>query len=320
MKTPRFLFCFIVAAAVLLASGCNRGDKTAAGSAGTDAASGKPTVALVVKTLNNPFFIEMTKGAEEAAKKAGINLVVQAADREVDVERQMQIIENLIERKVSALCVAPSGSREVVPVIVKANRANIPVLIVDTRADEKALAAAGGKIATFIGSDNFDGGKIAGAFVVEKLGGKGNVAVLEGIPGHETGDARLRGFRESIAKAPGIKIVASQPANWERDQGFNVFQNMLQANPTVSALFACNDLMALGAAEAIAAAGKTGKIVVVGFDAQTEAREAIKKGTMAATVAQFPSRMGATAIENAAKLLRGEKIEAFTPVSIELVK
>jgi ribose transport system substrate-binding protein len=205
-------------------------------------------------------------------------------------------------------------------VIVKANKANIPVIIVDTRADEKALTAAGGKVATFIGSDNFDGGKIAGAFLVEKLGGKGNVVVLEGIPGHETGDSRLRGFRESIAKAPGIKIVASQPANWERDQGFNVFQNILQANPTVNALFACSDLMALGATEAIAAAGKTGKIVVVGFDAQPEAREAIKKGTMAATVAQFPTRMGATAVENAARLLRGEKIEAFTPVPIELVK
>jgi ribose transport system substrate-binding protein len=146
------------------------------------------------------------------------------------------------------------------------------------------------------------------------------VAVLEGIPGHETGDQRLRGFRESIAKAPGIKIVASQPANWERDQGFNVFQNLLQANPNIKALFACNDLMALGATEAIAAAGKTGKIVVVGFDAQPEAREAIKKGTMAATVAQFASRMGSTAVENAAKLLRGETIPAFTPVSIELVK
>jgi ribose transport system substrate-binding protein len=296
----------------MLFVGCNRGDNAGTGT--------KPTVALVVKTLNNPFFIDMQKGAEEAAKKAGVTLIVQAADREVDVERQMQIIENLIERKVGALCITPSGSREIVPVIVKANQANIPVLIVDTRADEKALEAAGGKIATFIGSDNYDGGKIAGAFVVEKLGGKGNVAVLEGIPGHETGDARLRGFREAIGHASGMKIVASQPANWERDQGFNVFQNILQAHPDVSALFACNDLMALGAIEAIAAAGKTGKIVVVGFDAQPEARTAIQKGTMAATVAQFPARMGATAVENAAKLLRGETIEPFTPVAIELVK
>ena len=302
----------------MLLSGCNRGDKSA--SASNPDGTSKPTVALVVKTLNNPFFIEMQRGAAEEANKRGLNLIVQAADREVDVERQMQIIENLIERKVSVLCIAPSGSREIVPVIVKANKAGIPVLIIDTRADENALAAAGGKIATFIGSDNYDGGKLAGAFVAEKLGGKGNVAVLEGIPGHETGDARLRGFKESIATATGIKIVASQPANWERDQGFNVFQNILQAHPEVNALFACNDLMALGAAEAIAAAGKTGKILVVGFDAQPEARAAIDKGAMAATVAQFPSKMGSAAVEYAHKLLKGETIPTFTPVPIELVK
>ncbi len=315
MKIPSV--SLLLATCALVFSGCNRGDPAAGGGAGV---AGQPAVALVVKTLNNPFFIEMQRGAEEAAKKAGVNLIVQAADREVDVERQMQIIENLIERKVDALCIAPSGSREIVPVIVKANRANIPVLIVDTRADEQALAAAGGKIATFIGSDNFDGGRLAGAFIVEKLGGKGNVAVLEGIAGHETGDARLRGFKEAVAKAPGIKVVASQPANWERDQGYNVFQNILQANPSIDALFACNDLMALGAAEAIAAAGKRGKILVVGFDAQPEARTAIQNGTMAATVAQFPARMGATAVENAARLLRGETIETFSPVSIELIK
>ena len=321
MKTPR-LSAALGCVTALLLTGCNRGDTSAptAGASASASPGGKPTVALVVKTLNNPFFIEMQKGAEEAAKKAGVTLVVQAADREVDVERQMQIIENLIERKVNALCVAPSGSREIVPVIVKANKANIPVLIVDTRADEAALKAAGGKVATFIGSDNYDGGKIAGAFMAEKLGGKGNVAVLEGIPGHETGDARLKGFREVIAKSPGIKIVASQPANWERDQGFNVFQNILQANPGINGLFACSDLMALGAMEAIAAGGKAGKIVVVGFDALPEARSAIQKGTMAATVAQFPARMGSTAVENAARLLRGEKIEPFTPVAIELVK
>ena len=320
MKTPRTLVSLAAAAALLLA-GCNRGENAAAGGgSGPAGAAGKPTIALVVKTLNNPFFLEMQKGAEEQAKKLGANLIVQAADREIDVERQMQIIENLIERKVSALCITPSGSREIVPVIVKANQANIPVLIVDTRADEKALAAAGGKVATFIGSDNYDGGKIAGAFMAEKLGGKGKIIVLEGIPGHETGDARLRGFREAIARAPGLRIVASQPANWERDQGFNVFQNLLQANPDVNGLFACSDLMALGAMEAIAAAGKAGKIVVIGFDALPEAREAIKKGTMAATVAQFPTRMGGTAIEYAVRLLKGEAIPTFTPVSIELVK
>jgi ribose transport system substrate-binding protein len=162
---------------------------------GTEQAGGAPRIALVLKTANNPFFIDMQKGAEDAAKKLGVNLIVQAAEREVDVEKQMQIIENLIQTKVAALCVTPSGSREIVPAIEKANRASIPVVIVDTRVDPKAMSESSAKIASFIGSDNYEGGKLAGEFIAKKLGGKAKVAVLEGIPGHETGDSRLKGFR-----------------------------------------------------------------------------------------------------------------------------
>jgi ribose transport system substrate-binding protein len=202
---------------------------------------------------------------------------------------------------------------------VKANASGIPVIIVDTQADLEALAQAGGQTATFIGSDNYDGGKIAGVFLARQLGGKGKVAILEGIPGHETGDSRRLGFLDAIAISPGIEVVSSQPANWERDQGFNVFQNMLQAHPKIIGLFAANDLMALGAMEAIAAAGKTGQITIVGFDALDEAREAIEKETMSGTVAQHPDEMGKAAIENAFKLLQGESIPKHIAVSIELI-
>jgi ribose transport system substrate-binding protein len=231
----------------------------------------------------------------------------------------MQIIENLIQSGVKAMALTPSGSKEVVPAVVKANRAGIPIVIVDTRLDPAAAAEAGAKAASFIGSDNYDGGRIAAKFVVDATKGTANVGVLEGIPGHETGDSRLRGFREGIAATPGVKIVASQPANWERDQGFNVFQNMLQAHPEIDTVFACNDMMALGAIEAIRAAGKTGKIRVVGFDAVDDARKAIDDGTMAASVAQFPDEMGRVAVENAVKALRGEPVELDVKVRIELV-
>ena len=290
--------------------GCQRGG---------DRAGGPPKIAFVMKTANNPFFIEMQKGAEQAAQKLGVNLIVQAADREVDVEKQMQIVENLIQAKVAALCVTPSGSREIVPAIDKANRAGIPVVIVDTRVDEKALKESHGQIAAFIGSDNYEGGKVAGEFLAKRLGGKGKVAVLEGIPGHETGDSRLRGFRDAIKATPEIQIVASQTANWERDQGFNVFQNILQSHPDIQAVFACSDLMALGAVEAIAAAKKTGQILVVGFDALAEARKAVEQGTMEATVAQSPATMGELAVENAYRLLKGEQIKPEITVPIKLI-
>jgi len=282
-------------------------------------APARPRVAFVLKTLNNPFFIDMQKGAQETAARLGVELVVQAAEREVDVDKQMQIIENLIQTKVQALCITPSGSREVVPAIAKANRAGIPVVIVDTRVDPKAAAEAGIRLDGFVGSDNYEGGKVAGEYLLQLTGGKARVGLLEGIPGHETGDSRLKGFHDAVKNAPGVEVVASQTANWERDQGFTVFQNMLQAHPEIDALFACSDLMALGAVEAIAAAGKTGKIRVIGFDAVDDARKAIAAGTMLASVAQFPSEMGRLAVEDALKLVRGEKPDPEQKVRIELV-
>lgn len=284
------------------------------------AAPAKPRVALVLKTLNSPFFIDMQKGAQAAADKLGIDLVVQAAEREVDVEKQMQIVENLIQTGIKTLLITPSGSREIVAVLVKANAAGIPVVVVDTRLDPAAATAAAVKTASFVGSDNYEGGKVAGAVLVEASGGKAMVALLEGIPGHETGDSRLRGFRDAIKDHPGIKVVASQTANWERDQGFTVFQNMLQAHPEIDSLFACNDMMALGAIEAIAAAGRKGKIRVIGFDAVDDARKAMDEGTMIASVAQFPGEMGRLAVESAAKLIKGEAVPENQQVRIELVR
>jgi ribose transport system substrate-binding protein len=175
------------------------------------------------------------------------------------------------------------------------------------------------KTASFVGSDNYRGGQIIGQYLVKASGGRAKVAILEGIPGHETGDSRVRGFREAVGSSPGIAIVASQTANWERDQGFNVFQNILQAHPEVDTVFACNDIMALGAVEAIASAGKTGKVRVLGFDAIDDARRAILDGRMDATVAQFPDEMGRTAVETAVKAVKGEAVPANISVRIELV-
>ncbi len=296
--------------ALAVVAACNRG----AGS------SVKPTVALVVKTLNNQFFIDMEAGAKAAADSLGIDLVVQAPEREIDVERQMQIVENLIQRHVKVLLLVPNGSKEIVPAVVKANAAKIPVVVVDTRVDAATLTADGGQVATFIGSDNEDGGRMAGAFLIERTGGKAKVAVLEGVPGHETADARLRGFRKSLSGAIGMQIVASQPANMERDQAFNVTQNILQAHPDITALFACNDVMALGALEAIAAAGRASTISVVGFDAQDDARKAITEKRMAATIAQNPREMGRMAVITAMRLMKGETVPAEQPVAISLVK
>ena len=311
---------FVTSIAIALASvalatmvtACNRQTTETGGSR-------RPRIAFVMKTLNHPFFLDMKRGAEEAASRLDVELVVQAAERELDVEKQTQIIENLIQTGIQALCVTPSGSKEIASVLGKATAAKIPIVVADTRLDTAAATAANVKFGTFVGSDNYEGGRIAGQFMVQSTGGQANVAILEGIPGHETGDSRLRGFRDAVASSPGIKIVASQPANWERDQGFTVFQNMLQAHPEIDALFAASDLMALGAVEAIAAANRTGKVRVIGFDALDDARKAIDAGRMVGSVAQSPRDMGRISVESAYKLLRGESVPADQKVPITLV-
>jgi ribose transport system substrate-binding protein len=308
-RVVRAAFAVLALAAALPA--CNRSASNKPG--------GTPRIALVLKTLNSPFFNDMQRGAQEAAKRLGVDLVVQAAEREIDVDRQMQIVENLLQTGVQALCLTPAGSRELVPAVVKANQSNVPVVIVDTRLDPVASGEAGVRTASFIGSDNYEGGLVAARFIVEQSHGKANVALLEGIPGHETGDSRLRGFRDGIKDTPAIRVVASQPANWERDQGFNVFQNMLQAHPEIDTLFACNDMMALGAAEAIRASGRAGSIRIVGFDAVEDARRAIRDGVMAGSVAQFPDEMGRIAVENALHAIKGDAVPQDAKVRIELI-
>jgi ribose transport system substrate-binding protein len=310
MKQNAWMLCGCLA---LLAAGCHRNGEPATGG------DARPRVALVVKTLNSPFFLDMQRGATAAAKELGVSLIVQAPERELDVEKQMQIVENLIQTRVNALGLTPSGSKELVPVVGKANRAGIPVLVVDTRLDEAAVRADGVRYLTFIGSDNFEGGRIAGEHVARTCTNGAKVALLEGIPGHETADSRLRGFRAGIVTNPAVTVVASQPANAERDQGFNVMQNILQAHREVSVVFAGNDLMALGAVEAIAAAGRTGSIKVLGFDAIEEARQEIAAGRMEGSIAQNPAEMGRLAVLHAVRALRGETVPDYIPVPIELI-
>jgi ribose transport system substrate-binding protein len=293
-------------------TGCNRTPPESA-------SGGRPRVALVMKTLNSPFFLDMKAGAVAAAKELGVDLVVQAPERELDVEKQMQIVENLIQTRISALCLTPSGSKELVPVIGKANKANIPVIVVDSRLDEATVKADGARYVSFIGSDNYEGGKIAGRHVLSLFPGGAKVVLLEGIPGHETQDNRMRGFRDAVAGAAQIQIVASQTANAERDQGFNVMQNLLQAHRQIDAVFAGNDLMALGALEAASAAGRSGGIKFLGFDAIDEARKEIAAGRMEGSIAQNPAAMGRQAVATAVKVLQGESVPDYLPVAIELI-
>jgi ribose/xylose/arabinose/galactoside ABC-type transport system permease subunit/ABC-type sugar transport system substrate-binding protein len=262
------------------------------------------TVAFVPKQIGTPFWVTMRRGAEAEARRLGVHLITLAADRETDVERQHQIIENLIEQGVDALVLAPAGAKEVVPAVKKANQAGVPVLIVDSDTHRPTAEAAGATTATYIGSDNFQGGRLAGEAVARWLAGRGEAAVLEGIPGHESTDQRRKGFAAALAGHPGIRIVASQTASGERARGFTVTQNILQAHPGLRAIFGTNDEMALGALEAVAAAGRSQRVRVLGFDASPDALTNIRNGRMDGSVAQFPAEMGRLGVLHAVELIQ----------------
>lgn len=275
--------------------------------AGT-AAQAAEKLALVVSTLNNPFFVSLKDGAQAQAKKMGFDLIV--LDSQNDPAKELSNVEDVLNKGVKALLINPTDSDAVKAAVRTANRAHVPVITLDRSAN-------GGKVATHIASDNVAGGKMAGDEIIKLLGGKGKVAELQGVPGTSAARDRGKGFHEAIAADKGIDLVASQPADFDRTKGLNVMENILQANPDIQAVFAQNDEMALGAVKAIEGSGK--KIYVVGFDGTDDGIKAVKDGTMAATVAQQPEQIGALGVEAAAKILKGEKVPAFTSVPLKLI-
>ena len=180
-------------------------------------------------------------------------------------------------------------------------------------------AANGGTVAAHIASDNVAGGRMAADYVGTRLRGKGSVVMLEGIPGSSAARDRGKGFREGLKQYPGIALVASQTADFDRAKGLAVMENILQAQKKIDAVFAQNDEMALGAVQAIEAAKRGREMFVVGFDAIADALKAIREGRMAATIAQQPKEMGRLAVEAAATVLKGGTVPHFTPVPLRLV-
>ena len=267
---------------------------------------GNGSIGLSVSTLNNPFFVTLAEGAEEAAKKLGVDLSV--ADAGDDVTKQVSDIEDLVNKGISVLIVNPCDSDAVTGAVEAAQAKGVRVIAVDR-------AVNGATIDCQIASDNVLGAELATQYIVDTLGEGVKVAELEGTPGASAAIDRSQGFR-NIADAK-LDVVANQTANFDRTEGMSVMENMLQAHPDIQAVFAANDEMALGALEAISGAGKD--IMVVGFDATDDAIEAIKAGRMDATIAQQPDLIGRTAVENAAKLINGQGIAPSIPVEVTLI-
>ena len=271
-------------------------------------AMAKDAIALVISTLDNPFFVTLKEGAEKQAKALDYDLVV--LDSQNDPAKELANVEDISVRGVKILLINPTDSDAVGNAIAVANQKKLPVITLDRAANK-------GQVVSHIASDNISGGEMAGNYIAEKLGKGAKIIQLEGLAGTSAARERGAGFAKA-AQAHDFKILASQPADFDRSKGLNVMENLLTAQPEVQGVFAQNDEMALGALRAIQAAGKK-DLVLVGFDGTDDGVKAVKGGKMAATIAQQPDKIGEIGVQTADKVLKGEKVEASIPVELKLI-
>ena len=274
----------------------------------------KTDIGFSLSTLNNPFFASMKDGAESKAKALGVTITVTDANDEPAT--QIKNIEDLMSKGVKVLIVNPADSAAVAPTIREVIAKGVKVIAVDRKVD-------GVTINTFIGTDNVAAGKKAGEAFIAALQASGKppvVAVLEGVPGSSSNIERMAGYKQAF-DAAGIIPVVTQTANYNRDQGLTVTENILRGNPDITAIVAMNDEMALGAIAAVKSAGKApgSDIFVTGFDAGADARAAVQNGDMLYTVEQMTVLMGETAVETAKKFIDGQTVPADIPISVEII-
>ena len=270
---------------------------------------GAATVGLSISTMDNPFFVALRDGAQAEAEAIGINLIT--VDAQNDAAKQIAGVEDLIQKRVPVILLNPTDSDAVATVVMEATAAGIKVISLDR-------AVNGAAVSSHIASDNAAGGRMAARFLLQKLGGKGNLVELEGIPGSSAARERGAGFDAAIADKPGVKVVAKQPANFDRAQGLSVMENILQGTRDIQGVFAQNDEMALGAQRALAEAGLK-NVAIVGFDATPDAVAAVKAGRLAATVQQKPELIGKVGVDTAKLLIDGKSVAADIPVPLALV-
>lgn len=301
-STPLKAAAVTMSLALLLGTtACNRG--------GDDAAADSRSVTLSVSTLNNPFFVELRDGAQEAADAAGVDLEV--VDAQNDSATQTNQLATAATSGTEGVIINPVDSDAAAASVAPLVSNSTPIVAVDR-------AVNGAEVQSLVSSDNVAGGKQAADELAKAMGEQGTVIVLQGVAGTSASRDRGAGFAEGMEAYPGIEIVAQQTANFDRAEALNVATNLLQANPGVTGLFAENDEMALGAIQALGArAGEDVK--VVGFDGTADGLAAIEAGTLTATIAQQPAELGKRSVEVLVQLLDEEAVEEAIPVPVTTV-
>jgi len=301
--------------AMLLSTGCNRSETKSA----NNPPARKPRVALVMKSLANEFFSTMAEGARkhQAANPASYDLIVNGIKNETDLGEQVNLVEQMIAQQVNAIVIAPADSKALVTVLRRAREAGVLVVNIDNKLDADVLKQAGLTV-PFVGPDNRAGARKVGEVLARQLKPQDAVAIIEGIPTAFNGQQRRLGFEDAM-KAAGIKIVTVQSGLWEMGKANAVASAMLSEHPEIKAILCANDNMALGAVSAVQAAGKTGAVLIVGFDNISAIRPMLDKGQVVATADQHADQLAVFGIEAALKILKGDAPPADQTTAVDLV-
>jgi ribose transport system substrate-binding protein len=275
-------------------------------------------VALIMKTLTNPFFVEMERGARKAQHEMNIDLQVKTATQETSIEQQIQLVENEIKAHTKAIVIAPGDSTRLVPVLKQAQEAGIKIVNIDNRLSAAAMAAAAMKPVPFISVDNEKGAYLAARFIADQIKKPTEAAVLEGIRSADNAQQRKRGAERGFKSSTDMKIVAMETANWKIDEAYAVTKNIFKRYPNIGALFCANDMMAIGAIKYLQETGRT-KVLVAGFDALEEAKTAVRAKQLAVTVDQQAAEQGYLGIKTAMQLLKGETVPIEIQVDTKLI-
>ncbi|WP_320827520.1 substrate-binding domain-containing protein [Reinekea sp.] len=266
------------------------------------------TVALVMKTLTNPFFIQMEAGARRAEKEFNINLVVKTAAQETSIQQQIDIVERLIDDSVDAIVIAPGDSIELIPSLARAQKAGIVVVNIDNKLDDSFAQRNDMEPIPFISVNNQKSAHAVTQYLISQLERPTNVAIIEGIKEAQNSQDRKEGALKAFNESELTTVVAMETAHWKIDEAFSVAQDIFELHPDIGAIFCANDMMGLGVLEYLSKSGRS-DVLVASFDALDEALKAVASGELIATVDQKPAEQGYLGVQTALKMLRGEPVD-----------
>ena len=290
-------------------------------SAPASAASGSSNglqVSLVMKTLTNPFFIEMEKGARRAAQETGTRLEVKTATQETSIEQQIKIVEDMVKRGTDAIVIAPGDSVRLVPALKQAQQAGIHIVNIDNRLDARAMAAQGMRPVPFISIDNEAAAFASAMELSRRLPARAEVAIIGGIPSADNAKQRSLGAQRAFQQA-GMQLVANKSAYWKIDDAYTVTQSLLKQHPNLRGIFCANDMMAIGARKYLTDS-KRAHILVAGFDAIPDARLALARGELVASMDQQGNEQGYQGVKTALTMLAGKPVPGELLIDSVLVR